>query len=146
MKPAINSKLLELIEAEISETTQRNYYKNISIQEYNLATKLTLDYLVEKYGGFIYRYDNRITLLINFSHLAPKHQEKVNRKLYSKMTELEQKIDQVYQLISQFNDKQQQNYFSYMNYFEQVEDIKHDSKQLQQLIDEVIEHQQVSNN
>lgn len=143
MNKPINSVLVELIEAEIAQTTQNNYYKTISIDEYNLETKLTLDLLVEKYGGYIYRDDNQVTLLINFSNLAPKNQTKVNRKLYQKLTELEQKIDTIDQTIKEFKDTQSKNYFSYMGYFNPVEDVKHDSRQLQQLIDEVLKKEEV---
>jgi hypothetical protein len=137
---AINSQLLELIEAELANTTQSNYYKNISINEYTYETKLTLDLLVEKYGGFIYRDDNRITLLINFSNLAPKNQAKINRDLYRKFTELEHKINHVHQLMNDFNQDKKNNYFSYMDYFKEVDDIKHDTQAMKDLINDVLEH------
>ena len=139
----LNSNLLELIETELRQSTQSNYYKNISINEYNLETKLTLDFLVEKYGGFIYRHDNRITLFINFSNFTPKDQAKINRKLFSKVTELEYKLSQLSDFMEKMSLDKNKNFFSYMDYFKQVDDIKHDTKNMKNLIDDVMKNEKV---
>lgn len=142
VKKTINSTLYDLIENEISQTTKKNYYKNISIHEYDRATKRTLDLLVEKYGGFIYRDDHQVTLLINFSNLAPKHQARINRNIYQKITSIEQRLNQVVQTIQDFQKGKEEYYHSYFNYFHPTEDIKHDTRKLQELIDEVISHEE----
>lgn len=137
-KKAINSKLYELIESEISQTKKNNYYKNISIHEYDLAMKNTLDLLVEKYGGSIYRDDHQVTLFINFSNLAPRNQARINRKVYQKLSSIEQRLNDVVQMIQDF-EKRNEYHSSYLNYFHPIEDIKHDTRKLQQLIEEVIQ-------
>lgn len=139
----INRTLYQLIESEIAQTKNKNYYKNISIHEYDRETKRTLDLLVEKYGGFIYRDDHQVTLLINFSNLAPKHQARINRKVYQKITELEQRLNHVVETIKELKDDKSDYYASYIRYFPSTEDIKHDTKKLQELINAVISHEEV---
>lgn len=134
----INSNLLELIESELEVTDYSNYYKSISIDEYNLETKLALDYLVEKYGGYIYRYDNRVTLLINFSNFSPKNQIKINKDLVIKVQKLEVEVENLNTIIRSFNEDQKKNYFSYMHYFKQLGNNDSNRQYTHQLITEII--------
>jgi len=141
MAEALNASLLARIETELKDTTQSNYYKNISIQEYNYKTKLTLDLLVEKYGGYIYREDNQITLFINFSNLAPRNQATINLDLYNKLEMLKQQLDQIQESITEFKTNQSLNYFSYLDYFDEADSLINAESQLQSLINEIIEHE-----
>lgn len=139
----INKSLYQQIETEIAQNKKANYYKTIAIHSYDRTTKRTLDLLVEKYGGFIYRDDHQVTLLINFSNLAPKHQTQINRKIFRKITELEQRLNDVVRTIQELKEEKSTYYARYADYFPSIEDIKHDSRKLQELIDEVIQNKEV---
>lgn len=136
----INVDLFNQIEMEISQTKHKNYYKYIPLTEYTLETKLTLDLLVEKYGGHIYRDDYRITLFINFSHQKSNNPTQLHINLLQKMKEIEGKIEQLREAIELANSEKNKNYFTYMDYFSSIQDIHYDSQKLKELVDEVIQH------
>jgi dsDNA-specific endonuclease/ATPase MutS2 len=129
----INSDYLELIEQEIADCKDKTYYKTIPIKRYDYQMKLTLDLLVEKYGGFIYRYDDNVTLLINFSNIENKmvslfnEQNQINESLKKRLEDLEE------QLVTLLEERNKQ-YFTYLDYFKQPQS----KETLKLLIDEII--------
>ncbi len=151
---SINSVLLESIENELIENQKPSYQKIIPIKNYSFETKKTLDYLVEKYGGFINRYDDKIIIFINYS--TNKNQQSTPptfkeeryasikfEKVNSSINYLNERLESIEEKVSHIIDEQNKNKIyqnksleSYLQYFRS--DVK--KKEVKKLIDEIINH------
>lgn len=149
-----NSALLQTIEQELFSNNQETFEKVIPIKNYSYDMKKTLDYLIEKYGGFINRYDDKVIIFIN--HSSNKNQkstpkipqenrytslrfEKVNASINGINERLSLIEDKVSRLIEEHNKitlNQDKNLKSYLDYFE----TKEDKREVKRLVDEIINH------
>jgi len=140
---------MELIEQEILTKNPSTYQKMIPISDYNYETKTTLDILVEKYGGYVNRYDDKIILYLNFSTSRFKeNQMKIDdqkskteyfqtiNKVVDRLTVLEQKVDKILEEQNNFVKDTNKSVFSYLNYFKQ----KENRSDIIYLADEIINH------
>ncbi|QVK17832.1 hypothetical protein KHQ81_13490 [Mycoplasmatota bacterium] len=150
---AINSMLLDSIENELIQNQQTSYQKVIPIKNYSYETKITLDYLIDKYGGFINRYDDKIILYINNSlhknNDTPKANEenkyvslrfeRINTSINSFNDRLSIVEDKISRLITEQNKQltfQNKNLQSYLSYFKTNEN----KKEADRLLKEILNH------
>ena len=144
----INTPLLEQIESELLEHHDGFYQKIISISEYNIETKRTLDLLVEKYGGFVNRYQEKVVLIINYSSTKYKASTTLSKNenktqvfeeinsILDRLTTIEQKIDKIIEDQQRIMKDTNKSVFSYLNYFKSNED----KKNVHHLVDEIMNH------
>lgn len=148
----INSALLDSIENELIQNNQPSYQKVIPIKNYSYETKKTLDYLIDKYGGFINRYDDKVIIFINDSirknnELAPKsHEEKRYvslrfEKINTSINDFDDRLSVIEEKVSRLVDEQNKqmtnkNLQSYLSYFRTNES----KKEAQRLIEEILNH------
>lgn len=143
-----NSKLMETIEEEILQSNKSNYQKVIPISDYNYETKTTLDILVEKYGGFVNRFEDKFILVINFS--SPKYSNEVKKQndhnktdyfknfnqVFDRLSTLEEKVTEIINEQNTIQNEAKKNVSSYLNYFKP----KKNKSDVFYLVDEIINH------
>jgi len=150
----MNSALLDSIENELIQNTEPSYQKIIPIKNYSYETKKTLDFIVEKYGGFINRFDDKIIIFIHDyipttkETILPIHDETRYsslkfEKLNSSMNQLDERLALVEEKVGHYIEEQNKysrdknNYLqSYMSYFRTNES----KKEAIRLIEEIINH------
>ncbi|MDF2699756.1 MAG: hypothetical protein K0Q49_1312 [Haloplasmataceae bacterium] len=143
----INSQILELIETEIQQCNQEEYHKVIPIEQYNFETKRALDKLVEKYGGLVKRYDDKVTLfiLVKNQKKVEKHTEKSSQEPLRNFDELNIVIDRLAKIEIKINDLMEtqnvtletnKRFTSYMNYFK----LSKEGQTLKTLVEEILNH------
>ncbi len=146
-----NSDLLNTIESEIIQNKDLAFEKIIPINHYSFETKKTLDYLVEKYGGIINRYDDKIIIFINnpnklnkkttleedqlFSNKFERINSSINN-LNERLTTVEEKVDYLMEEKNRDINIQNKNLQSYLNYFRNHDEVRH----LKKLAEEIINH------
>lgn len=147
-----NSVLLDSIENELIQNNQATYQKIIPIKDYNPETKRTLDILVEKYGGFVNRYDDKIIIFINQVNLTSKKKatedderymklksEKINsviNKLDDRLTVIESKLDKIMDEQNRYVKDTNKSVFNYLNYFRPNEN----KQEIGRLVNEILNH------
>ncbi len=149
----INSELLDSIENELIQNNQPSYQKIIPIKNYSYETKRTLDLLVEKYGGYINRYDDKIIIFINANSNKNQAQpiqqddnkyaslkfEKVNASINNideRLTMIEEKMERISEEQNKYLKNNNKYLASYLNYFHGTED----KREIGRLAEEIINH------
>lgn len=147
-----NSVLLDSIENELIQNNQATYQKIIPIKDYNPETKRTLDILVEKYGGYVNRYDDKIIIFINQVNLTSKKKAtedeeryiklksgKINsviNKLDDRLTVIESKLDKIMDEQNRYVKDTNKSVFNYLNYFRPNEN----KQEIGRLVNEILNH------
>ena len=136
----MGSSFLELIELEIEKCNSDEYQKVIPIEQYNFDTKRALDKLIEKYGGLVKRYEDKVTLFIKIN--LPK---KTELEPIQNFEELNTVIDRLAKIEIKINDlietqnvtiETNKRFQSYMNYFKQSKE----GQTLKTLVEEILNH------
>ena len=132
--------LLNTIETEIKQNKEKIYEKIIPMKHYSYETKITLDYLIEKYGALIKRYNDKIIIYIkpnkivtnvDNSHMFNSINESL-RNLDSRLSIVEDKLTQI------IDDKNitNKNLQSYLDYFRNIEE----KREIHKLVEEILNH------
>lgn len=132
--------LLNTIETEIKQNKEKIYEKIIPMEHYSYETKITLDYLIEKYGALIKRYNDKIIIYIkpnkivtnvDNSHMFNSINESL-RNLDSRLSIVEDKLTQI------IDDKNitNKNLQSYLDYFRNIEE----KREIHKLVEEILNH------
>ncbi len=147
-----NSELLDSIENELIQNNKTTYQKIIPIKDYTPESKRTLDILVEKYGGFVNRYDDKIIIFINSAKSDSKKNtsdneesylklksERINtviNKLGDRLTVIESKLDKIMDEQNRYVKDTNKSVFNYLNYFRPNEN----KNEIGRLVNEILNH------
>jgi hypothetical protein len=137
---ALDTALLNSIESEIRENKVEIFEKTIPIDHYSFETKRTLDFIIEKYGGYIKRYNDKIIAFIKpTSTIVPESNtltfDSINNSLNNldkRLTTVENKLTAVFEK----NNTNNKNLESYLQYFRSIEE----KKEIHKLIAEILNH------
>lgn len=148
-----NSELLNSIENELIQNNEPTYQKVIPITHYTYDTKKTLDFLIEKYGGFVNRYEDKVIVYITDNSIVdipevprqPEERyaslkfERINssiNQLDERVSLLEEKVELILEEQNKQTKEKNKNIQSYMNYFKSNED----KRKVKSLVDEILNH------
>lgn len=132
----LDTVLLNTIENEISHSTDKIFEKVIPMEQYSYETKKTLDLIIEKYGGLIKRYKDKVIIYVKPNNINNSLKfstiNKTLNNLDKRLTIVENKLNQI---IDDENSKNK-NLHTYLDYFRN----DNEKKEIQKLIEEIINH------
>lgn len=132
----LDTVLLNTIEKEISHSKDKIFEKVIPMEQYSYETKKTLDVIIEKYGGLIKRYKDKVIIYVkpNNTNNTLKFSS-INKSLNNldkRLTIVENKLNQI--IDDEISKNKSLN--TYLEYFR----CDKEKEQIHKLIEEIINH------